>query len=144
MIVDLSMFSDNGSARLAIATFVNALGTILGGYDDITKALIIFMFADFITGVCVGIKTCKLNSNRAYKGLRKKLVILVIYGCSNLFSEIVGIDFKSIVGLYYISIEFLSILENGAKIGLYAPKKLVKVLEQLKGDDEDDRKGSSD
>ena len=50
----------------------------VGGFDTLFRALLIMMALDYVTGVAKGFKNKNANSNRAYKGLRKKLIILVI------------------------------------------------------------------
>ena len=51
---------------------------LIGGFDTLIKALLIMMVLDYITGVAKGFKNKNANSNRAYKGLRKKMIVLVI------------------------------------------------------------------
>jgi len=60
-----------------------ALGAIAnylwGGLDVIFIALITFMALDFITGIICGIKKGELDSHRAYIGItRKKMMILIM------------------------------------------------------------------
>ena len=101
----------------AIAFFI----WLIGGWDTLSQVLFGLMFLDFLSGMFVGYKTQNLNSKRAFKGLRKKLLILEL-------------AFRTLVGLFYCANELLSIAENGARAGLPIPQKLKAALEQCKGD----------
>ena len=94
------------------------------------------MLLDFATGLIAGYKMQNLNSKRAFKGLRKKLLILVILCGASLMHRLVpNLGFRTLVGIFYCATELLSITENAAKAGVPIPKKLKKALEQLKEED---------
>lgn len=115
----------------AIAFFI----WLIGGWDTLSQVLFGLMFLDFLSGMFVGYKTQNLNSKRAFKGLRKKLLILVILCGASLMHKLVpGLAFRTLVGLFYCANELLSIAENGARAGLPIPQKLKAALEQCKGD----------
>ena len=96
------------------------------------------MFLDYLTGLWVGYKMQNLNSKRAFKGLRKKLLILVILCGASLMHKLVpDLGFRTLVGMFYCATELLSIIENAAKVGVPIPKKLKKALEQLKEEDKE-------
>ena len=79
-----------------------------------------------------------LNSKRAFKGLRKKLLILVILCGASLMHRLVpNLGFRTLVGIFYCATELLSIIENAAKAGVPISKKLKKALEQLKEEDKE-------
>ena len=106
---------------------------LIGGFDLLAKVLLALMLLDFLTGLWVGYKQKILNSKRAYKGLQKKFLILVLLCGDSLMHKLVpGIGFRSLVGLFYCATEMLSIIENCAKCGVPIPKKLKKALEQVR------------
>lgn len=106
---------------------------LIGGFDLLAKVLLALMLLDFLTGLWVGYKQKILNSKRAYKGLQKKFLILVLLCGASLMHKLVpGIGFRSLVGLFYCATEMLSIIENCAKCGVPIPKKLKKALEQVR------------
>lgn len=120
------------------AYFIAFLIWLIGGFDTLAKVLFGLMLLDFATGLIVGYKMQNLNSKRAFKGLRKKLLILVILCGASLMHRLVpNLGFRTLVGIFYCATELLSIIENAAKAGVPIPKKLKKALEQLKEEDKE-------
>lgn len=120
------------------AYFIAFLIWLIGGWDTLAKVLFGLMFLDFLTGLIVGYKMQNLNSQRAFKGLRKKLLILVILCGASLMHKLVpDLAFRTLVGMFYCATELLSIIENVAKVGVPIPKKLKKALEQLREEKEE-------
>lgn len=120
------------------AYFIAFLIWLIGGWDTLAKVLFGLMFLDYLTGLVVGYKMQNLNSKRAFKGLRKKLLILVILCGASLMHKLVpDLAFRTLVGMFYCATELLSILENVAKVGVPIPKKLKKALEQLREEKEE-------
>ena len=118
------------------AYFIAFLIWLIGGFDTLAKVLFGLMLLDFATGLIAGYKMQNLNSKRAFKGLRKKLLILVILCGASLMHRLVpNLGFRTLVGIFYCATELLSITENAAKAGVPIPKKLKKALEQLKEED---------
>lgn len=120
------------------AYFIAFLIWLIGGWDTLAKVLFGLMFLDYLTGLIVGYKMQNLNSKRAFKGLRKKLLILVILCGASLMHKLVpDLAFRSLVGMFYCATELLSIVENVAKVGVPIPNKLKKALEQLREEKEE-------
>lgn len=107
----------------------------IGGFDLSLKVLLFLMFLDYATGLWIGYITATLNSKRAYKGINKKVIILVIICCSALMSKLIpNLGIRNLVIIFYVATEILSIVENASKLGVPIPAKLKKALEQCKGD----------
>ena len=120
------------------AYFIAFLIWLIGGWDTLAKVLFALMFLDYLTGLIVGYKMQNLNSKRAFKGLRKKLLILVILCGASLMHKLVpDLAFRTLVGMFYCATELLSIVENVAKVGVPIPNKLKKALEQLREEKEE-------
>lgn len=120
------------------AYFIAFLIWLIGGWDTLAKVLFALMFLDYLTGLIVGYKMQNLNSQRAFKGLRKKLLILVILCGASLMHKLVpDLAFRTLVGMFYCATELLSIIENVAKVGVPIPNKLKKALEQLREEKEE-------
>jgi len=119
------------------------VGFLFGELDGLVIALVSLMCIDYITGVIVGAAEHKLNSNISFKGLAKKMVILLVVAAANILDTQVFGGKESIVRsavcCLYIGNEGLSVLENAAKLGLPLPKKFKMALEQLKGKDDKDK-----
>lgn len=120
------------------AYFIAFLIWLIGGWDTLAKVLFGLMFLDYLTGLIVGYKMQNLNSKRAFKGLRKKLLILIILCGASLMHKLVpDLAFRTLVGMFYCATELLSIVENVAKVGVPIPNKLKKALEQLREEKEE-------
>ncbi|MBE5954120.1 MAG: phage holin family protein [Lachnospiraceae bacterium] len=112
----------------------------LGGFDDYLHALVAFVMIDYITGFMAAFFTKKLSSETGFKGICKKVVIFYLVGIGHIIDAQVignGSVLRTVVILFYLSNEGISIIENVTIIGLPVPKKLIKVLEQLHDDAEE-------
>ena len=110
------------------------LGYFLGGYDGLLYALVVFMVVDYITGVMCAVSDKKLSSAVGFKGICRKVLILMLVGIANLLDvEVVGTGavLRTAVIFFYLSNEGVSLLENAAHLGLPIPEKLKVVLAQL-------------
>ena len=122
--------------QMAVATIGGWLGYFLGGMDGLMIALIVFMVLDYITGLMCAVIDKKLSSAVGFKGICKKVLILMLVGVANVVDiHIVGTGsaLRSAVICFYLSNEGLSLLENAAHIGLPIPEKMKDVLAQLHG-----------
>ena len=124
------------------------LGYFLGGYDGLLYALIVFMVMDYITGVMCAVADKKLSSAVGFKGICRKVLILMLVGIANLLDvEVIGTGavLRTAVIFFYLSNEGVSLLENAAHLGLPIPEKLKAVLSQLhKKAESDDEKDEVD
>ena len=110
------------------------LGYFLGGYDGLLYALVVFMVADYLTGVMCAINDQKLSSSVGFRGICRKVLILVLVGIANILDvQVIGTGavLRTAVIFFYLSNEGISLLENAAHLGLPIPEKLKLVLEQI-------------
>lgn len=122
------------SIQLVFAMIGGWLGYFLGGYDGLLYALIVFMVVDYITGVMCAIVNKKLSSAVGFKGICRKVLILMLVGIANLLDvQVIGTGsvLRTAVIFFYLSNEGVSLLENAAHLGLPIPEKLKAVLTQL-------------
>lgn len=122
------------SIQLVFAMIGGWLGYFLGGYDGLLYALIVFMVVDYITGVMCAIVDKKLSSAVGFKGICRKVLILMLVGIANLLDvQVIGTGsvLRTAVIFFYLSNEGVSLLENAAHLGLPIPEKLKAVLAQL-------------
>ena len=104
-------------------------------FDLSVRVLVFLMLIDYATGVWVGYITKTVNSARAYRGISKKVFILIIVSCSTVIEQLVpNVGIRNLVIIFYVATEFLSVIENASKLGLPIPEKLKIALEQCKGD----------
>ena len=132
------------SLQVAFSALGGFLGWYLGGVDGFLYALIAFVLVDYVTGVMCAIADKKLSSAVGFKGICKKVLILMLVGVANIVDlHVVGTGdaLRSAVVCFYLSNESVSMLENAAHLGLPIPEKLKSVLAQLHGrEDETENK----
>ena len=120
--------------QAAITALGGFLGYFLGGVDGLMTALIIFMALDYLTGVMVGIADRRLSSAVGFRGLFKKVCLIMLVGVANVVDTQVigsGSALRGAVICFYLSNEGLSLLENAARLGLPIPEKMKDILAQL-------------
>ena len=120
--------------QMAIAALGGWLGYFLGGMDGLLTALLIFMVIDYITGLMCAVVDRKLSSSIGFKGICKKVLIILLVGVAHIVDLYVvgtGNALRSAVACFYLSNEGVSLLENATHLGLPVPEKLKMILEQL-------------
>ena len=113
---------------------LNSIREIILTGNDLYLPLLIFIFMDYITGVCVAIKQRKLSSRIGFRGLAQKALILLVVTLGWIIDRYiltVGAATESLVLLFYISNEGISILENLETLGVPIPERITTVLESL-------------
>lgn len=126
--------------KVILASIGAFLGAFIGGLSGLVVALIALMICDYITGVLVGIKERKLNSTVGFWGLVKKCLILLLIGVANMIDVNVigsGSMTRTATTVFYLANDGLSIMENIGALGVPLPKKLKRVLEQLKEEEDE-------
>ena len=129
--------------QIAITALGGWLGYFLGGMDGLMIALIVMMTLDYISGVMCAIIDKKLSSAVGFKGICKKVFILMLVGVAHIIDlHVVGTGsaLRGAVICFYMSNEGLSLLENAAHIGLPIPDKLRDILTPL----HDKERGTTD
>lgn len=125
--------------QIIIDSVAGAVGAVLGFmYGEVNglfRALIAFMILDYVSGVLVAIAEKKLSSTVGFKGIAKKLLILVFLSVGHIADTYVlgGVPVAmTAVMLFYIANEGISIVENASALGLPVPQKIKNVLRQIK------------
>lgn len=110
------------------------LGYFLGGCDGLLIALVVFVAADYITGVMCAVADKELSSEVGFKGICRKVLIFILVGIANILDvQVIGTGsvLRTAVIFFYLSNEGVSLLENAGHLGLPIPEKIKTVLEQL-------------
>ena len=111
-----------------------AVAKLLGGWDMGLQVLVLFMTLDYLTGITRAIKDKELSSALGIDGIAKKITILFIVAVAVGIDNVTGA--AGIIRLasiwFYIGMEGISILENGARIGVPIPEKIKDALLQIK------------
>ena len=107
---------------------------IFGQWDSILWALLVIMVLDYLTGVIKAIYTKTISSEIGFKGLLKKITILIIVALSNVLQQVTGdnVAIREIVIMFYIANEGISVLENVAVIYPRMPKAIKDILLQIR------------
>ena len=127
--------------QMAISVIGGWIGYFVGGVDGLLTALVIFMAADYITGIMCAVADKKLSSSIGFKGIFKKMLIVMLVGIAHIVDiHVVGTGeaLRSAVICFYLSNEGISILENTATLGMPYPKKLKEILEQINEEEKDE------
>ena len=122
--------------QMAITGIGGWLGYFVGGVDGLMTTLIIFMVIDYITGLMCAIADKKRSSEVGFKGICKKVLIMMLVGVAHIVDlHVVGTGqaLRSAVICFYLSNEGVSVLENAGHLGLPIPEKLKDILAQLHG-----------
>lgn len=139
---------------LTILAWIGGVITaFLGGWDSAIEVLLIMMAIDILTGLTVAMvfrnsknSTGGSASSRAcFKGLLRKVLILVCVGVAVLIDRMIGTPgvCRTAVILFFVANEGLSILENVGLMGVPLPKILKRSLELLKEKAEPDNQSEN-
>lgn len=125
--------------ELFVGSTVSAFGTVFcylfGCWDRLIEALLVAMVLDYASGVIAAYlnPNKKLNSQKGFAGILKKIMILVMVATAHFVDYATGqeVMIRSVVILFFLGNEGLSILENSANAGLPVPNGLKESLEQF-------------
>ncbi len=107
---------------------------LVGGVDVALQCLLVAIVIDYVSGIIKAYNTKTLSSNIGFRGILKKVGILLIVMLAVLVDR-VTIDnggIRTLVIYYFVANEGLSILENLAQAGLPIPKSLKNALKVIK------------
>lgn len=122
--------------KIIAAALCTAFSFMFGDMSGMFIALIVLIVLDYITGVMAAAVEHKLSSEIGARGIAKKVFMLLIVAIANIVDvNVIGGDahaLKSVVIVFYIANEAISLLENAGRLGVPLPKKLLDVFAQLK------------
>ena len=123
--------------EVQLGVVVSMIGTAFSytcGWNDLLQALMVAMVLDYISGVLAAYISPQLalNSQKGFRGIGKKVMILVLVSLSCQIDHLMNQPMVyTVVVWFYLGNEGLSIIENAAKAGVPVPEKLKDTLEQL-------------
>ena len=118
--------------QLVFNDFLTYTKWFLGGFDGLLCALIIFVLADCITRALYDVKNRNFTGKTVFEVISKKVLIFLLVGLSNVIDvQIIGSVsiLRTVVILFYISNEGISLLQNASNLGLIIPEKMREVLD---------------
>lgn len=114
------------------------LSYLYGDMNGLIIALFVVIVLDYTTGIVKAGILHELSSEIGFKGILKKMLILLVVAMAHVIDFCVGSGetWRNIAIVFYICNEGISILENAVTCGLPVPKKLKEILENIdeKGD----------
>lgn len=107
---------------------------LVGGIDVALQCLLVAIIIDYISGLIKAYNTKTLSSNIGFRGILKKVGILLIVMLAVLVDRVTvnNGSIRTLVIYYFVANEGLSVLENLAQAGLPIPKGLKNALKVIK------------
>ena len=118
----------------------SGIAYMLGGWDNALQTLVMFMFIDYLMGVAVAFifkkspktETGGLSSVVGFKGLCKKIVMLVFVAIGHRLDTLFAIDYiRNCICFGLMANELISITENAGLMGLPVPDPIKKGIDLL-------------
>ena len=115
---------------VTVTTFV----WLIGGVDVAFLCLIVAIALDYVSGIIKAFNTKTLSSSIGFRGILKKIGVLVLVMLSVVVDRITVNNgaIRTLVVYYFVANEGLSVLENLAQAGIPVPKKLKEALKVIK------------
>ena len=111
---------------------------LFGAWDVAFQVLCVFMVIDYITGTMCGYVTKELSSQIGFKGILKKVAMLISIIVAVEIDRVLETDVLRMAVIFcLIGNEGISLLENLTKLGVPIPERLVNALKQIKSKGED-------
>ena len=111
------------------AAFIGITAWFFGGLDGFIKVLLAFSVVDYFSGIAVAFVQHILSSKIGFNGILRKSVMFALVGIANLVDHtFLGNSdaVRTVVVLFYIGNEGVSIMENAYKLGVPFPDVLKK------------------
>ena len=122
--------------------FCAVMGYLLGGADTLAATLVIFMAADYATGLIVAAvfkrspktENGAIETKAGLKGLMRKCAILIIVMLVARLEILTGGEgfCRDTVIMFFVVNEALSVLENTSLMGVPYPEAVKNALEVMK------------
>lgn len=125
---------------IGVATFITSL---LGGWDHVLVALLIFIALDYVTGLMAAAIKKEVSSSIGFLGIVRKFCILILIAVGVVLDGVLGLTdpwIRTGIIYFYIMNEGISILENLALVGLPVPPFVKSMLLQLRQDEQQEQK----
>lgn len=128
--------------KLGITVFGAVFGYLFGDVDLLVKVLVCFIIADYISGLLASGYLGELSSKMGFKGIAKKIAILILVAIAHQIDLILGTHntTRDAVIFFYLANELISILENFVRMGMKVPeilKNLILIFDAKAGDEEE-------
>src|SRR5690606_24353018 len=97
------------------------------------QTLVLFIVIDYVFAVLVAASLGELSSKKGFRGIAKKVAILVLVAVAHQIDNITGGNnfVRDSVIFFFLANELISLLETCAKTGVPIPSVLKKAVETL-------------
>ena len=119
--------------KIAVGIGGGLASYMFGGWSVLLQTLVVFIVLDYIFAIIVAATHGELNSKKGFKGIAKKVAILLLVAVAHQIDSILGDGnfIRDSVIFFYIANELLSILETVGRTNLPIPNVLKKAVETL-------------
>ncbi|WP_271001497.1 phage holin family protein [Listeria seeligeri] len=116
--------------KVGMLGFGAVFGYLLGEVSLLVKVLVCFMVADYISGLLASGYLGELSSKMGFKGIAKKIAILILVAVAHQIDLIMGTHntTRDAVIFFYLANELISILENFVRMGMKVPEVLKNLI----------------
>ena len=120
--------------KIAVGIGGGLASYLFGGWSVLLQTLVVFIVLDYVFAIVVAATHGELNSKKGFKGIAKKVGILVLVAVAHQVDSVLGDGslVRDSVIFFYIANELLSILETVGRTNLPIPNVLRKAVESLK------------
>jgi toxin secretion/phage lysis holin len=110
-------------------------GLFFGESLGLLVTLLLMMGFDYGSGMIAAYVEKSLSSKIGFKGIAKKVMILVMVALAHQVDSALGTKnmFRDATIVFYMANELLSIFENAGRMGVPVPDRLMQAVEVLKG-----------
>ena len=124
---------------IILGSITTALVYLLGGFDVALQCLLIAIVLDYISGIIKAFTGKVLSSRIGFRGIIKKLGILILVMVGVLVDRVSGNTgaIRTLVIYYFVANEGLSIVENLGQAGLPIPSSLKSALKVIRKESND-------
>lgn len=124
----------NEAAKNPLVWIAGAVAGFWGGLNPLVQTLCILILLDLLSGFLMAWVNKTVSSDASYRGMVKKAMMLILVGAAHTFNatQSLGFDAASAVAGFFCATEFISIVENGGRLGLPIPPVLLAAIEKLK------------
>ncbi|MBM5720014.1 phage holin family protein [Listeria ivanovii] len=128
--------------KFGVSAFGAVFGYLFGEVDLLVKVLLCFIVADYISGLLASGYFGKLNSQVGFKGIAKKIAILILVAIAHQIDLILSTHntTRDAVIFFYLANELISILENFVRMEMKVPevlKNLISIFDSKAGEKEE-------
>lgn len=129
------MFHVEHALKTMVFSICAFLSVVFGDLAGVPTWLIICIAADYLTGLIVGGKEGQISSKIGFNGLKRKALILIMFGLGHMADQAAGTGntIRDTIGYFYMANELISITENAVRFGVPIPDVIKNLIATYTG-----------